>query len=232
MLAIKANEGQISQSEKERLEKVSVAAISDGLEQLGVKNGNVIPGTFSVFGHNGKTVVGLATTVYAPEGSSLPLHLAIFTHSKDRVLIVATDDYKDSAYLGDIQTLIAKKNQCVGMIIDGYVRDAATINETNLPVYCRGVVPNRPNKKEVGGINIDIMIGNTSIKNGDIICADADGVVVIPQALLEKAIVAAEEKEQADIERRRKADVFDYENAKDITSYKSIMTKALQEYIK
>lgn len=232
MLTIKDNKGQLLPEQKERLAKVSVAAICDGLEILGLVNGNALPGTFSILGKSKQTVVGLATTVYAPEGSSLPLHLAMFTHSEGRILIVATDNYKESAYLGDIQTLIASKKQCQGIIIDGYVRDAATLKESDLPVYCRGIVPNRPNKKEIGGINVDITIGEVGIKNGDIICADKDGVVIIPQEILEEAIIAAEEKERVDLERRNKAENFDYMNAKNLNSYSSIMTKDLQEYIK
>lgn len=232
MLEIHENKGRLNESLKRRLEQLPVSAISDGLVNLGISFGNVLPGGLMPLVPVDKTIVGLATTIHAPEGTSLPLHLAVFTHAKDRILVVSTEDFKKSAYIGDIQALIAEKNGCLAIVIEGYIRDSRDIAKGQMPVFSYGHMPNKPNKKEIGAINKDIVIGETKIVNGDIVCADNDGVVIIPAERVEDVIVAAEEKDKKDILRRENAENFDYLKAKCINDYLPIMTKELQNYLK
>ncbi|KAF1683155.1 RraA family protein [Veillonella sp. R32] len=232
MIEVIENAGVLHEEVKLRLEKLPVSAICDGLTQLGVPNGNVLPGCLDPLVSPRHTVVGLATTVYAPTGSAMPVLISIFSSCSDRILVVATDSHLGNAYLGDIQAYIAKRKGCLGLVIDGYIRDSKEIKALDLPVFCRGKIPNRPNKSTGGYINKDIVIGGVLIKNGDVVCADDDGVVIIPFELLNETIEAAEQKEIADEQRRLRAEQFDYIHAQDIEDYYNIMSNDLKKYIK
>lgn len=234
-----------------RLHALSTTTISDALASQDILYGGTLPGDLKeIHGHHffAKScspelpctaspqrtfpVVGLITTVYAPQGTSLPLHLAIYTHAAHRFIIVATDGWINSSYIGDIQATTAKRNGCLGLCIDGYIRDSRGLNDLSLPIYARGARPNAPTKQEVGGINVPISIGGLTIHNGDIAVADEDGLVVIPYRLAEKTIHLAEQKEEADRKRLSAVMDFDFSAADNAGDYVPIMNATVREYVK
>ena len=72
-----------------------------------------------------------------------------------------------------------KARGLAGFIIDGAVRDAEALRQTDFPVYSRAVSPNGPYKDACGEINVPVSMGNVVIQPGDLIMADADGIVCI-----------------------------------------------------
>jgi regulator of RNase E activity RraA len=91
------------------------------------------------------------------------------------------------------------------VVIDGAVRDSEAIRELGFPMYAAGLNPNGPTKNVAGRLNHPISIGGVSVKPGDLVVGDADGVTVIERekaaAMLPLAAekVAAETKRIADI---------------------------------
>lgn len=231
MINFKENQGYLEEEIKERLKKYSSSILSDGLNELGYKNGNVLPASIKGIKVNQK-IIGLATTIYAPHGNSLPFHLAIYKYAKNRVLIVETGNYEDGPYIGDILTLTAKLNLSQGFIIDGYIRDIEDIRKLDFPIFCKGAMPNKPSKKDEGTINHTIKIGNVEINSGDIIVADEDGIVVIPLDKIEKVMENADKKLLIEEERRIKINKFDFSNSKELKDYLELMTKDVKEYVK
>ena len=80
-----------------------------------------------------------------------------------------------------------------GFVIDGAVRDADALAELGLPVFARGVTPACPYKNGPGRLNEPVALGGVVVSPGDLIVADADGVVVVKSADVDDVIVAAEE---------------------------------------
>lgn len=230
MIIFNENVGILSKKLREKLEKYSSSILSDGLNELGYKNGNVLPASIKSINENQK-IIGLATTIYAPAGNSLPFHLAIYKYAKDRILVVETDNYEDGPYIGDILTQTAKANSAQGFVINGYIRDIADIKKMDFPVFCKGSMPNKPTKEDNGAINSSIIIGNVEIKSGDIILGDEDGVVVVPFDKLEKVIELADKKLLKEEERRKLIENFDFSEIKDFSDYKELMTKDVRNYI-
>ena len=68
----------------------------------------------------------------------------------------------------------------VGFVIDGPMRDLAGLREVNLPSWCTGLTPASPFSKGPGTVGFDIQMGGQTVRSGDVIVADLDGVVVIP----------------------------------------------------
>ena len=67
-----------------------------------------------------------------------------------------------------------------GLVLDGPIRDSDALKNMSLPVYATGATPGGPYKEGPGEINVPIACGGISVSPGDIIAADADGVIVIP----------------------------------------------------
>jgi regulator of RNase E activity RraA len=83
------------------------------------------------------------------------------------------------------------------VVTDGAVRDAAGVLGTNLPVWCQGVAA----PPSVAGLTfadwqLPIGCGGVAIFPSDTVVADADGAVVIPQALVESVVAEAVEQER------------------------------------
>ena len=72
---------------------------------------------------------------------------------------------------------------------DGYThRDLPGIRKVGLPCYCVGVTPNSPHRSGPGTIGFPITIAGHPVSSGDVIIADQDGVVVVPQARLDEVL--------------------------------------------
>lgn len=98
------------------------------------------------------------------------------------VIMVATD-VPQFAYFGDLNANIAVRSGAVGAVIDGMTRDTADVRALGLPVYARGqTCDDVKYEGTVKAMNRPITIGDVPIQNGDIVFADEDGVVVIPDA--------------------------------------------------
>ena len=216
----------------QEFEQLSTSVVSDAIDILELTNGGCLPSTIRPLYSYQKPLVGLVTTVYAPNGTSLPIHLAMATHAPGRVLLISTNNHKNCAFLGDIQAHLAALNGCKGIVLDGFVRDKEGMKNLDLPIYCTGTHPKRPGKADLGGINIPITIGNVKVHSGDLIMADSDGVIIIPQEHAITILETAKKKDISDSNRLKGVKEFDYISAKHIQDFSSILTKDVAHYIK
>jgi regulator of RNase E activity RraA len=97
------------------------------------------------------------------------------------VIIVSTD-VPDKAYFGDLNATFAVRQGAVGVVVDGFTRDIDRVSKMNLPVFARG---NKADDVRYEGtletMNMPVIINDVTIRNNDIIFADTDGVICIPQ---------------------------------------------------
>jgi regulator of RNase E activity RraA len=85
-----------------------------------------------------------------------------------------------------------------GIVVDGVIRDIVGIKKLDFPVFCKGTTVAASGKAGWGEVNVPISCGGVSIHPGDIIVADADGVVVVPQAKEEQILEQALDKLEKD----------------------------------
>jgi 4-hydroxy-4-methyl-2-oxoglutarate aldolase len=126
--------------------------------------------------------IGKALTVQAVEGDLASVFKAIDLAGPGDVLVIDASDLQSAAIFGENTAISAINKGVTAVIIDGFCRDVNEINGLSFPVICKGVVPNRGNLTGNGKWNIPIRCGGTDVNPGDIIAADANGVVVIPFA--------------------------------------------------
>jgi len=92
---------------------------------------------------------------------------------------------------GGVVTLAARLKGVAGAVIDGPATDADEIKEIGLPVYCRGISAITTKLLGLAGeINTAVQCGGVSVQPGDLILADANGVLVLRPS--EAAAVAQE----------------------------------------
>ena len=98
---------------------------------------------------------------------------------------------------GDILVARMKKRGVAGLVTDGVMRDIAGVRNVGLPVWCAGAAA----PASVAGLTFvgwqePIGCGGIAVFPDDVIVADDDGAVVIPQAMLEDVTKAAVEQER------------------------------------
>jgi 4-hydroxy-4-methyl-2-oxoglutarate aldolase len=123
---------------------------------------------------------GPAFTVELKPGNNIWLHRALYAAAPGDVLVASTKGAYDFGYWGDILTRAAIRQRLAGLVIDGAVRDSTDLLELGFPVFARGVCVRGTGKDDTaGGLDRDIAIGLVTVRPGDVLVGDADGVVVV-----------------------------------------------------
>ncbi|MEO8753046.1 MAG: RraA family protein [Casimicrobiaceae bacterium] len=134
------------------------------------------------------TFCGAALTCDAGPADNLALLAALESIQPGDVLVCTTGSYGGCAVTGDLVLGMARNCGAVGFVTDGCVRDLPGIRAVGLPCFCIGVTPNSPARSGPGTVGFAITLGGHPVASGDVIVADQDGVVVIPQARLDEVI--------------------------------------------
>ena len=149
-------------------------------------------------------VAGRAYTVKMPVGDNKYVLRGIREAKPGDVLVVDSkgDTYRTIA--GDFIVGLAQTLGISGIVTDGVIRDIIGVKNLNYPVFCKGTTVAASAKAGWGEVNVPISCGGASVNPGDIIVADADGVVVIPQAIEQEVLRKSKEKLIFDQEREAK----------------------------
>ena len=126
---------------------------------------------------------GAAVTVKCFEDNSLVKEL-VQTPGDSRVIVVDGGGSQRRALLGDQLAAAASGNGWAGLVIAGVVRDVEILREIDLGVKALGACPQKTDKRGEGQRDIPIEIGGSTVKPGDFVYADANGVLVSSTALL------------------------------------------------
>ncbi|WP_134704623.1 RraA family protein [Ammoniphilus sp. YIM 78166] len=149
-------------------------------------------------------VAGRAFTVKMPVGDNKVFLQAIREAQPGDVLVVDAKGDTYRAIAGDFIVGLAQTLGINGIIADGVIRDIEGIKQLDYPVFCKGTTVAASGKAGMGEINVPISCGGVTIHPGDIVVGDADGVVVVPQAIEEEVLKKSIEKLDFDIKRAEK----------------------------
>jgi 4-hydroxy-4-methyl-2-oxoglutarate aldolase len=138
-------------------------------------------------------VAGPAFTARCPPGDNLMLHAAIYRAEPGSVIVVQAGDL-DYALAGGNVCAVAQRRGIAGFVIDGVIRDLAEVRELDFPVFARGVIPVPGIKAAVAPLNAEVRCGRVSVRAGDIVVADEEGVAVIPRDRAEQVLRDARAK--------------------------------------
>jgi 4-hydroxy-4-methyl-2-oxoglutarate aldolase len=143
-----------------------------------------------------------AFPVRTPPGDNLWLHRAVYAASPGEVLVVDAGWGFEYGYWGEILAEAAIARGLAGLVIHGGVRDSRRLVELGMPVFAERVCVSGTVKDPAGpgALGDPITIGNASIRRGDLIVADADGVVCIPSDRADDIRALSAQRERAESE--------------------------------
>lgn len=146
------------------------------LDQAGV-----LPPGLQHFGGR-KAFFGPAVTIKTHEVNTRVRELA-HSPGEGRVMVVDGGGSLRRALMGDVIAAAAAQNGWAGAIFYGAVRDIDMLAQTDLGIMALGRTPRKCIRAGEGEVGLVLEIEGVRIRPGDMIVADADGVLVIPEGL-------------------------------------------------
>ncbi len=174
-------------------EKLYSAVVCDALDGLGyhdqsprVSLSALVMDTVLI----GRCRTTLWADLYHSDPSPYELELkAVDLCERNDVLIAAAHGSMRSGIWGELLSTAARNRGCVGVIVDGAVRDITRMRELNFPVFARGTcIYDSRDRQRVTDIDVPVDIDGVTFRPGDLVIADRDGIVLVPREVEEEAI--------------------------------------------
>jgi len=154
-------------------------------------------------------VAGPAFTVTCEPGDNLMLHAAIYRAAPGSVLVVDAGSVEYAVAGGNVCT-VAQRRGIAAFVVDGVIRDLAEVRDAGFPVFARGVVPVAGVKAATAPLNEPVRCGGITVRPGDIVVGDDDGVLVVPAERRDQAL--RDGRAKADAEASQTLDMWEAEH--------------------
>jgi regulator of ribonuclease activity A len=123
---------------------------------------------------------GTVTTVRCHEDNAL-LRSVLGEQGAGRVLVVDGGGSVHTALMGDLIAKLALANKWQGVVINGAVRDVATLAQLPIGIKALGSNPRKSAKTGAGERDVPVQFGGVTFKPGATLYSDDDGIVLHSQ---------------------------------------------------
>jgi 4-hydroxy-4-methyl-2-oxoglutarate aldolase len=195
---VKRNIVRADKAAVEKLSRFGVATVHEAMGRVGLMQPYMRPI------YTGAHACGTAVTVLMQPGDNWMMHVAAEQLQPGDVVVAACTAENTDGFFGDLLATSFKARGARGLIIDGGVRDVKDLTEMQFPVFSRAISAKGTVKSTLGSVNIPVVCAGVAVNPGDVVIADADGVVIVPAAIAQQAADAAEAREANEREKRAK----------------------------
>ena len=195
---VKRNIVRADKAAVEKLSHFGVATIHEAMGRIGLMKPYMRPV------YTGAQICGTAVTVLLQPGDNWMMHVAAEQLQPGDVVVAACTTDNTDGFFGDLLATSFQARGAKGLVIDGGCRDVKELQEMGFPVFSRAISAKGTIKATLGSVNIPVVCAGTTVNPGDVVIADADGVVIVPAAIAQQVADAAEKRESFEGEKRAK----------------------------
>jgi 4-hydroxy-4-methyl-2-oxoglutarate aldolase len=144
----------------------------------------------------GSRAAGPARTVRCAQGDNLMVHAAMAELQPGEVLVLTMPEPAPFALFGGLLATQARAQGAAAVLNDASVRDVEELAELGPPTWTRWVRVQGAVKEQAGELNVPVEVGGATIRPGDAVVLDADGVAVVEAQRVEEVLAAARERDE------------------------------------
>ena len=169
----------------------------------------------------GSRVAGPARTVRCGQDDNLMVHAVMERVAPGDVLVLTMPAPAPVALVGDLLATQAKVAGAAALLIDASVRDAEELAGMGLPIWARWLRVRGAAKATPGEIDVPVTVGGATIRPGDVLVLDRDGVAVVEAERVQEVLAASLEREEK--ERVKRARLASGERSYDIDGLRAVV---------
>jgi 4-hydroxy-4-methyl-2-oxoglutarate aldolase len=150
----------------------------------------------------GSRAAGPARTVRCGQGDNLMVHAAMAEVRAGDVLVLTMPEPAPFALFGDLLATQASGQGAAAVLVDASVRDVEDLAELGLPVWARYIRVQGATKQAVGELDVPVVVGGATIRPGDAVVLDGDGIAVVGADDVAAVLDAAYQREEREAAKR------------------------------
>ncbi len=181
----------------QRYEQLYTGAVNDVMREFCLLD-QALPGRIKPL-REYTAVAGFAFTVKSAPNAKITGEMEyrtqmLDTMKEDDFVVWDTSRDQNATLWGGVMTATAKGKKLKAACIDGGIRDTHQILAADFPVFYEYRISNGSlGRCMISNYQIPIKIGNVTIKPGDVVMGDIDGVLIIPRDIAYEVLLRAEE---------------------------------------